>query len=150
MYAKVYNLKFAGLSEAKVAATFCSENLGKKIVAFNIRSLNISIGQCGSVSISLKFETGGDLKKFDKKLTIADLETFVSMSAGLTPDKTETNRLVEVGLCKLTGEGALVFSTEGINLQRAMKLEAKPMKKIKMTGDDANKLIDQMFSELEQ
>ena len=64
MYAKVYNLKFPGLSEAKVAATFCSENLGKKIVSFNIRSLNISIGQCGSVSISLKFETGGDLKKF--------------------------------------------------------------------------------------
>ena len=89
-------------------------------------------------------------KKFDKKLTIADLETFVSMSAGLTPDNTETNRLVESGLCKLTGEGALVFSPEGINLQRDMKLEAKPMKKIKMTGDDASKLIDQMFSELEQ
>ena len=66
MYAKVYNLKFPGLSEAKVAATFCSENLGKKIVAFNIRSLNISIGQCGSVSISIKFETGGDLKKFEE------------------------------------------------------------------------------------
>ena len=31
-----------------------------------------------------------------------------------------------------------------------MKLEAKLMKKIKMTGDDASKLIDQMFSELEQ
>ena len=58
MYAKVYNLKFPGLSEAKVAATFCSENLGKKIVSFNIRSLNISIGQCGSVSISIKFESG--------------------------------------------------------------------------------------------
>ena len=69
MYAKVYNLKFAGLSEAKVAATFCSENLGKKIVAFNIRSLNISIGQCGSVSISLKFEHGGDLKKFEEHST---------------------------------------------------------------------------------
>ena len=90
------------------------------------------------------------MKKFGKKLTIADLETFVSMSAGLTPDKTGTNGLVEAGLCKLTGEGVLVFSTEGINLQRDMKLEAKPMKKIKMTGDDASKLIDQMFSELEQ
>ena len=54
MYAKVYNFKFPGLSEAKVAATFCSENLGKKIVPFNIRSLNISIGKCGSISINLK------------------------------------------------------------------------------------------------
>ena len=58
MYAKVYNFKFPGLSEAKVAATFCSENLGKKIVPFNIRSLSISIGKCGSISINLKFEGG--------------------------------------------------------------------------------------------
>ncbi len=67
MYAKVYNYKFQGLSEAKVAATFCSENLGKKIIEFNIRSLNITIGQCGSVSINLKFETGDDLKKFEEQ-----------------------------------------------------------------------------------
>ena len=67
MYAKVYNLKFGGLSEAKVAATFCSENLGKKIVSFNIRSLNISIGKCGSLSISLKFENGNDLKRFEEQ-----------------------------------------------------------------------------------
>ena len=65
MYAKVYNFKFAGLSEAKVAASFCSDNLGKKIVPFNIRSLSISIGQCGSVAINLKFETGEDLNKFE-------------------------------------------------------------------------------------
>ena len=69
MYAKVYNFKFMGLSEAKVAASFCSDNLGKKIVPFNIRSLNISIGQCGSVAINLKFETGQDLKSFETSTT---------------------------------------------------------------------------------
>ena len=62
---KIYNYKFQGLSEAKVAATFCSEALGKKIIKFNIRSLNISIGQCGSVAIHLKFETSLDLKNFE-------------------------------------------------------------------------------------
>ena len=66
MYAKVYNFKFPGLSEAKVASTYCSENLGKNIVPFNIRSLNISIGKCGSISINLKFETGDDLNKFEE------------------------------------------------------------------------------------
>ena len=65
MYAKIYNYKFQELSEAKVAATFCSEALGKKIVKFNIRSLNISIGQCGSVAINLKFESSQDLKNFE-------------------------------------------------------------------------------------
>ncbi len=67
MYAKIYNYKFPGLSEAKVAATFCSEGLGKKIVLYNIRSLNISIGQCGSVAIHLKFETSEDLKSFENE-----------------------------------------------------------------------------------
>ena len=80
MFAKVYNFKFPGLSEAKVAATFCSEKLGKKIVPFNIRSLNISIGQCGSVAINLKFESGDDLNKFEdnSKQFFLDLKnTFV-------------------------------------------------------------------------
>ena len=80
MYAKIYSYKFSGLSEAKVAATFCSDSLGKKIVPYNIRSLNISIGQCGSVSINLKFETGDDLKKFEEesKEFFSDLKnTFV-------------------------------------------------------------------------
>ena len=79
MYAKIYSYKFSGLSEAKVAATFCSDGLGKKIIPYNIRSLNISIGQCGSVSINLKFETGEDLKKFEQvKCFFSDLKnTFV-------------------------------------------------------------------------
>ncbi len=80
MYAKIYNYKFQGLSEAKVAATFCSEALGKKIIKFNIRSLNISIGQCGSVAIHLKFETSLDLKNFEDNSQdfFADLKkTFV-------------------------------------------------------------------------
>ena len=68
MYAKIYNYKFQRLSEAKVAATFCSEALGKKIIKFNIRSLNISIGQCGSVAIHLKFETSLDLKNFEDEV----------------------------------------------------------------------------------
>ena len=68
MYAKIYNYKFPGLSEAKVEATFCSEGLGKKIVQYNIRSLNISIGQCGSVAIHLKFETSEDLKSFENEV----------------------------------------------------------------------------------
>ena len=80
MYAKVYNFKFQGISEAKVAATFCSDRLGKKIVPFNIRSMNISIGQCGSVSINLKFESGSDLKNFEshaKEFFIDLKNTFV-------------------------------------------------------------------------
>ena len=31
MFAKVYQYKFGTVAEAKVAASFCSDNLGKKI-----------------------------------------------------------------------------------------------------------------------
>lgn len=69
MFAKIYNLKFSGVSEAKVASSFCSDNLGKRISKYNIRSLNISIGSCGSLSISIRFQTGADLNKFDNDAT---------------------------------------------------------------------------------
>ena len=49
MYAKIFNFKFNGVSEAKVAASFISDAFGKLIVSNNMRSLNISIGKCGSV-----------------------------------------------------------------------------------------------------
>ncbi|MDB3892007.1 hypothetical protein N9368_02725 [Alphaproteobacteria bacterium] len=67
MYAKIYNFKFTGVSEAKVAASFCADAFGKLIALNNMRSLNISIGKCGSLSIQTKFENGEDLKEFEVK-----------------------------------------------------------------------------------
>jgi hypothetical protein len=67
MYAKIYNFKFNGVAEAKVAASFISDAFSKLIVSNNMRSLNISIGKCGSLSIQTKFESGDDLKLFELK-----------------------------------------------------------------------------------
>ena len=47
MFAKVYQYKFPGVSEAKVAASYCSDKLGKKIVEFDFEGLNIMIGKDG-------------------------------------------------------------------------------------------------------
>ena len=80
MYAKIFNFKFTGVAEAKVAASFISDAFGKLIVTNNMRSLNISIGKCGSLSIQTKFESSDDLKAFEVKSTeiFADLkQTFV-------------------------------------------------------------------------
>lgn len=65
MYAKIFNFKFTGVAEAKVAASFISDAFGKLIVSNNMRSLNISIGKCGSLSIQTKFESSDDLKRFE-------------------------------------------------------------------------------------
>ena len=39
MYAKVYQYKFPGISEAKVAAAYCSDKLGQKIDEHNFHGL---------------------------------------------------------------------------------------------------------------
>ena len=67
MFAKIFNFKFNGVAEAKVAASFVSDAFGKLIVTNNMRSLNISIGKCGSLSIQTKFENSEDLKAFEVK-----------------------------------------------------------------------------------
>ena len=65
MYAKVYQYKFPGVSEAKVAASFCSDALGKKIVDFDFHGLTVMIGKDGDLSIFIKFDTIDRLKKYE-------------------------------------------------------------------------------------
>ena len=80
MYAKVFQYKFPSITEAKVAASFCSDNLGKQITKFNFQSLNIMIGKEGDLSIFIKFNTIDKLKKFENESSqfIEDLKkTFV-------------------------------------------------------------------------
>ena len=75
MFAKVYQYKFPGVSEAKVAASYCSGKL-KKIVEFDFEGLNIMIGKDGDLSIIIKFSESSKLKKFEniEANFIADLK----------------------------------------------------------------------------
>ena len=65
MYAVVYQFKFPSISEAKVAAGFCSESLGGKISEYDFLGLNILISKNGDLNINVKFEDTNSLKKFD-------------------------------------------------------------------------------------
>ena len=56
MFAKVYQYKFGTVAEAKVAASFCSDNLGMKISKYKFQSLNVMIGKDGDLSIFIKFD----------------------------------------------------------------------------------------------
>ena len=67
MYAKVFQYKFPSITEAKVAASFSSDALGKQITKFNFQSLNIMIGKEGDLSIYIKFNTIEKLKKFENE-----------------------------------------------------------------------------------
>ena len=65
MFAKVYQYKFGTVAEAKVAASFCSDNLGKKISQYKFQSLNVMIGKDGDLSIFIKFDSIERLKKYE-------------------------------------------------------------------------------------
>ena len=82
MYAKVYNLKFPSVAEAKIAASYFSDSFGKLIVTCNMQALNISLGQCGSVTIQTKFLTSDDLRKFERsaKTTLEELKDSLAYS----------------------------------------------------------------------
>lgn len=67
MYAKVFQYKFPSVTEAKVAASFCSDNLGKEITKYHFQSLNIMIGKEGDLSIFIKLNTIDKLKKFEQE-----------------------------------------------------------------------------------
>ena len=65
MYAVVYQFKFPSISEAKVAAGFCSESLGGKISEYDFLGLNILISKNGDLNINVKFEDTNSLKKLE-------------------------------------------------------------------------------------
>ena len=66
MYAKIYQYKFPSVSEAKVAASFLADLLGKKIDQYNFQGLNIMIGKDGDLSLIIKFENISSLKKYEQ------------------------------------------------------------------------------------
>ena len=76
MFGKILNFKFTSVSEAKLAASFCSEKFGSKITEYKIVGLNIFIGQTGDLNVSIKFENPEALKNFETKYIniISDLK----------------------------------------------------------------------------
>tara|TARA_A100001035_G_scaffold196108_1_gene157035 strand:- start:558 stop:974 length:417 start_codon:yes stop_codon:yes gene_type:complete len=87
-------------------------------------------------------------KKYNESLSIDDFECFVSLSAGLKQADSKIAVLAEAGLCELNASRDIKITAEGIELQREMRLEARLMKKVKITGDDASVMIDEMMKEL--
>tara|TARA_A100001011_G_scaffold368108_1_gene422091 strand:+ start:374 stop:685 length:312 start_codon:yes stop_codon:yes gene_type:complete len=67
MYGKILNLKFANMEEAKLAASFFSENIATKISELKIIGFNVFIGQKGDLNVSIKFEKVESVKKFEMR-----------------------------------------------------------------------------------
>ena len=67
MYGKVVNLKFANMEEAKLAASFFTENIASKISSLKIIGFNVFIGKQGDLNLLVKFEDVSSIKLFEQK-----------------------------------------------------------------------------------
>ena len=76
MFGKILNFKFTSVSEAKLAASFCTEKFGSKISEYKIIGLNIFIGQNGDLNVSIKFENPDAVNQFENNYVniISDLK----------------------------------------------------------------------------
>ncbi|PQM59413.1 MAG: hypothetical protein CML40_07970 [Rhodobacteraceae bacterium] len=80
--------------------------------------------------------------------SLDDFKSFLMLSADLRMDDTNSKKLVDAGLCYVNEKNGLKLTKMGRQLQVNMKLESKPMRKIKLSGDAAENLIDEMFESL--
>ena len=119
----------------------------KKISSSIAHLLDVKTEQKQMTSQNM-LEAVAKFKKFNDALNINDFEAFISLSAGMKLTDSSTKPLETVGLCKLVANGDIQMTSEGIELQREMRLETRLMKKVKITGDDASVMIDEMMKEL--
>ena len=85
-------------------------------------------------------------QKYDESLNINDFKMFISIISDVSVDESEASSLIQKGLCKSDRNRNVTMSPSGLELQSLMKLEVKEMKKIKIAGEAAESLIDEMFS----
>ena len=85
-------------------------------------------------------------QKYDEDLTINDFKMFISIISDVSIDKEQASNLIQNGVCKLDSRGNVIMSSKGLALQSSMKLDVKPMKKIKIAGEAAQSFIDDMLS----
>ena len=87
-------------------------------------------------------------QKGNRELDLDDFKLFLSMSADLPVDRVSSGNLIQNGLCEISETEKVILSSMGRQLLMDMKLESKPMKKVKIKGDAAESLIDEMFASL--
>ncbi len=81
--------------------------------------------------------------------SLNDFKTLLLLEAELPTGAEDTSRLQSDGFCDLTEAKKVILTTKGRQLIQSMGLTPKPMKRIKVTGNDASELIDKIFGELQ-
>ena len=118
----------------------------KKITANIALLLDLRIEQ-KEITTKKILDTLINFRKFDSELSIKDFETFMSLTSNLKVTSINAKKLIDLGLC-IEQNSNIELTKIGRELLSDMQLRTKPMKKIKLSGSEAENLIDSMFKEL--
>ena len=81
--------------------------------------------------------------------SLNDFKNLLLLEAELPISAKETGQLQRNGFCEMDEAKKIALTTKGRQLIHSMGLTPKPMKRIKVTGNDASELIDKIFGELQ-
>ena len=92
-------------------------------------------------------EAAAAFQKDFPTLSLADFKLFLAASAGRAIDAGDAEALMSSGLLELDS-GEVILTRNGRNLQETMKIQPKPLNRIKISGSDATEVLDDMLSKL--
>ena len=97
-----------------------------------------------------KIIKAADVLSFEmKSASLVDFKNLLLLEAGLPIDSIGAAQLQAEGFCEPSELANATLTSKGRKLIQSMGLTPKPMKRLKVTGNDASMLIDKIFEELE-
>jgi hypothetical protein len=84
-----------------------------------------------------------------ENVNLPNFKNLLLLEAGLPVGPQEASQLRSEGFCVIDDLKKVILTPKGRKLIKSMGLTPKPMKRIKVTGNDASELIDKIFGELQ-
>ena len=84
-----------------------------------------------------------------KDASLSDFNSLLLIEAGVKVEESKLKNLITHQLCNIDQNSNVNLTSKGRILIQEMGLTPKPMKRIKITGNEASDVIDKMFDELQ-
>ena len=84
-----------------------------------------------------------------KDASLSDFNSLLLIEAGVKVEESKLKNLISNQLCNIDQNSNVNLTSKGRILIQEMGLTPKPMKRIKITGNEASDVIDKMFDELQ-
>jgi len=124
------------------------EDLIKRIARNIAHLLDLQVEQ-RSLTAEKIIKAADILSSEISEASLVDFKNLLLLAAELPINPEETEHLQRDGFCELDGARKITLTSKGRQLIQSMGLTPKPMKRIKVTGNDAAELIDKIFEELQ-